>query len=270
MATQPSASAQSGQTFATQPSVRLLTAGDNPVSQAGVTVTVSIGTGTGGTLLGTASAITNASGVALFTNLGISGTVGAYTLAFSSSGLTGVSSAAINLSAGAAAKLIITTQPSSPVSSGAPLSPQPVVQVADAQNNPVSSAGLVVTATASASGTLGGTLTASTNASGAAAFSGLTVSGVTGDVFTITFSATGVSAAVTGSLTFAFFDIQTQPVDATGMTQTDNVRLLNSAFGTKPVAVHTLGLRTFSRSYGRFAGRARAAVEFPPALHFSR
>jgi hypothetical protein len=127
-----------------------------------------------------------------------------------------------------------------------------------------------VTATASGSGTLGGTTTATTNASGAAAFSGLTVTGITGDVFTITFSAPGVTAAVTGSLTFAFFEIQTQPVDATGVTQTDTVGVLNSAFGTKPVAVHTLGLRTFSRSYGRFADRARAAVEVPPALHFSR
>jgi hypothetical protein len=134
----------------------------------------------------------------------------------------------------------------------------------------VSSAGLLVTATASASGTLGGTTTATTNASGTAAFTGLTVTGITGDVFTITFSAPGVTAAVTGSLTFAFFDIQTQPVDAASLTQSDNVRSHDSAFGTKPVAVHTLGLRTFSGGYDRFADRARAAVELPTALLFSR
>jgi len=269
VATQPSATVASGSALATPPAVQLRDAGGNAVSQAGVNVAVAI-SGTGASLTGTTTVPTNASGIATFSGLGLTGTVGSYTLQFSSTGMTSATSGAINLTAGAAAKLIITTQPSSPVSSGAPLSPQPVVQVADAQNNPVSSAGLLVTATASASGTLGGTTTATTNASGAAAFSGLTVSGVTGDVFTITFSAPGVSAAVTGSLTFAFFDIQTQPVDATGVTPTDSVGFLNSAFGTKPVAVHTPGLRTFSRGYGRFADRARAAVEFPPALHFSR
>jgi hypothetical protein len=269
MVIQPALSAQSGQTLGTQPSVRLLSAGDNPVSQAGVTVTVGIGTGPGGaTLIGTASAVTNASGVASFTNLGISGTVGSYTLAFSSSGLTAVSSGAINLTAGAAAKLIVTTQPSSPVSSGSPLSPQPVVQVADAQNNPVSSAGVLVTASASASGTLGGTITATSNAFGVAGFSDLTVSGVMGDVFTITFSATGLTSASTGSLTFGFFDIRTQPREAASLTQADEMLLVESAFGTKAVVVHTLGLRTFSRGSGRFAGSQRVNEELPVALHF--
>jgi hypothetical protein len=237
------------------------------VSQAGVNVTVAISSALA-SLTGTTTVATNASGVATFTGLGLVGTAGSYTLVFSAAGLTGVSSSAISLTAGAAAKLIVTTQPSSPVSSGAPLSPQPVVQVADAQNNPVSSSGRVVTATASANGTLGPTTTATTNASGLAAFSGLTVSGVQGGVFTITFSTPGLTSATTGSLTFAFFDVQTQPEEGANLTQTDEPWSEASAVGTKPVAVHTLGLRTFTRGSVRFAHETQAGVENPGRTSF--
>jgi hypothetical protein len=56
---------------------------------------------------------------------------------------------------------------------------QPVIQVQDATGNPVSQNGTLITATI-ASGPGGGTLsgaTATTNASGAATFSGLAING---------------------------------------------------------------------------------------------
>jgi len=55
------------------------------VSQAGVTVTATIGVGwrePGGTT----TAITNASGIASFTNLSLSGPAGSYTLSFGATG----------------------------------------------------------------------------------------------------------------------------------------------------------------------------------------
>jgi len=98
--TQPSSTAQSGAVFAAQPVIQLRDANGNAVSQAGVSVTV---TASGGTLGGTASATTNASGVATFSGLSISGLVGSYTLTFQSTGLASVTSGNIALSAGAAA-----------------------------------------------------------------------------------------------------------------------------------------------------------------------
>src|SRR5205814_1917355 len=72
LTTQPSATAQSGVTFAQQPVVQLRDGAGNPVSQSGVTVTAAIATGAG-TLGGTLTATTTSGGTASFTNLSISG-----------------------------------------------------------------------------------------------------------------------------------------------------------------------------------------------------
>jgi hypothetical protein len=71
-----------GRDLTTQPSIQLRFGASN-LSQAGVTVTAEISAGA--TLSGTQTAVTNSSGVATFTNLGIAtGTVGtSYTLSFS-------------------------------------------------------------------------------------------------------------------------------------------------------------------------------------------
>src|SRR5689334_20022905 len=137
----------------------------NAVSQAGVTVTAAIATG-GGTLNGTATAATNASGVASFTNLAITGTAGDRTLSFSSTGLTGATSSTITITAGAATQLAVSTQPSTSAVSGAALTQQPVVQIQDASGNPVSQGGTPVTATI-ASGPAGATLSGATATTGA-------------------------------------------------------------------------------------------------------
>src|SRR5207244_1551408 len=115
--TEPSATAQSGVPFAQQPVLQLRDGVGNAVSQAGVTVTAAIASG-GGTLGGTLTATTNTSGVASFTNLGITGTAGDRTLSFAATGLTGATSTTISITAGAATQLAVTTQPSSSASSG--------------------------------------------------------------------------------------------------------------------------------------------------------
>src|SRR5439155_1296794 len=61
--------------------------------------------------------------------------------------------------------------------------------------------GVTVTAAiATGAGTLGGTLTATTNGSGIASFTDLTISGAAGDR-TLSFSATGLTPAVSGTIT---------------------------------------------------------------------
>ena len=89
LTTQPSTTAQSGVAFAQQPVVQLRDGDGNAVNQAGVTVTAAIATG-GGTLGGTVTAATNGSGVASFTNLALSGTVGERTLSFAAPGFVSV------------------------------------------------------------------------------------------------------------------------------------------------------------------------------------
>ncbi len=197
--TQPSATAQSGATFAQQPVIQLQDALSNPVSQAGVVVTAVIASG-GGTLGGTLTATTNASGVATFTNLSISGTIGGRTLGFSAPSLTGATSGTINITAGAASQLSITTQPSAAAQNGAPFAQQPVIQLRDGSGNAVSQAGIVVTVViASGGGTLGGTLTAATNASGVATFTDLMITGTAGN-FTLDFDAGPLTDVVSGTI----------------------------------------------------------------------
>lgn len=96
--TQPSGTVQSGVEFAQQPTIQLETSQGDPIAQAGVTVTAAIATG-GGSLGGTTSIQTSASGVAQFTDLAISGTSGARTLIFAAVGHTSAISSPVDVSA---------------------------------------------------------------------------------------------------------------------------------------------------------------------------
>jgi hypothetical protein len=99
MMVQPSANAQSGAPFARQPLIQLRDASDQPVNQSGIVVTASIASG-GGTLGGTLTATTDASGVAGFQDLSITGADGGRTLTFTASGLTSVTSTTVTLGSG--------------------------------------------------------------------------------------------------------------------------------------------------------------------------
>ncbi|HEX7242743.1 MAG TPA: Ig-like domain-containing protein, partial [Longimicrobiaceae bacterium] len=129
--TQPSDSVQSGAAFPRQPVIQLQDQYGNAVSQSGVTVTAGIASGAGA-LGGTLTAVSNASGVATFTDLTITGTIGDRTLSFSATGLTGATSDTVSVTAGAASRLAVTTQPSDSVQSGVAFPRQPTVQVQDA------------------------------------------------------------------------------------------------------------------------------------------
>src|SRR5205823_12472300 len=144
---------------------------------------------------------TDASGLATFSGLAISGPTGSYTLSFVAAGLTPAVSGTITVGAGVATQLTLTTQPSTTAQSGVAFARQPVVQLRDAAGNAVSQAGVTVTAAiATGGGTLGGTLTAATSGSGVASFTNLAITGAAGDR-TLSFSATGLTAATSGTIT---------------------------------------------------------------------
>src|SRR5205807_487352 len=166
----------------------------NPVSQSGTVVTATLGSGPPGATLSGVTATTGTNGAATFSGLTITGPTGSYTLSFGTTGLTAVTSGAITLGARGATQLAVTTQPSTRAQSGAAFAQQPVVQLRDASGNPVSQTGVTVTAAiATGGGTLGGTLTATTNASGVASFTDLSITGTAGDR-TLSFSASGLTS----------------------------------------------------------------------------
>jgi hypothetical protein len=97
MVTQPADTARSGAALARQPAVRLVDAGGANVNQAGVNVSAALASGSGA-LAGQLTVATDATGVATFTNLVISG-AGPFALRFASSGRAGTTSAAVDLPA---------------------------------------------------------------------------------------------------------------------------------------------------------------------------
>ncbi|MDQ6610851.1 MAG: Ig-like domain-containing protein, partial [Gemmatimonadota bacterium] len=99
----------------------------------------------------------------------------------------------ISITALPASRLAISSAVPAVVANRAPLTTQPVLQLVDANGAAVAQAGVVVQASLTGVGALAGTTTATTNASGAASFSGLEVRGAAG-AKTLTFTATGYPA----------------------------------------------------------------------------
>ena len=201
IAQQPSATARSGVPFAQQPQVQVQDARGNPVRTAGIAVTATLASGVGAGLSGQLTVPTDANGLAAFTNLTLTGPQGTYTLAFSSLTLSGVTSAAIALGAGAAAQLVIAQQPAAAAQSGIPLNPQPAVQLQDAEGNPAPQAGVAVTASLNGAGAaLGGTKARPTDATGRAAFTDLVITGSTGQ-YSVSFTSASPALAAGPSIT---------------------------------------------------------------------
>ena len=149
LTTPPSPTVPSGGMFPQQPVVQLHDVYGNDRAQAGVPVTVSITSG-GGTLNGTLTENTDATGAADFTNLDIIGTVGPRTLTFTSPGLTSVASGTIDVLVGTPASIVATTSTILGGTVGQPVSNRPTVQVIDASGNPV--VGVTVTFTVTSGG----------------------------------------------------------------------------------------------------------------------
>ena len=194
--TAPPATTPTGQQFAASLQVR--DASGNAVAQSGLTVTAAIASGPAGVLSGTLSTVTNGSGVASFSDLVLTGSLGDYSLAFTSSGLSSAT-ATVKLVAGAPAGIILTTQPSASATNDDAFGVQPVVTVADAGGNPVAGALVTASIASGPTGALGGTVSVTTNASGAATFTNLEIVGRIGD-YTLQF-ASGGQSVTSGTVT---------------------------------------------------------------------
>ncbi|MGQ0701723.1 MAG: Ig-like domain-containing protein, partial [Gemmatimonadales bacterium] len=222
--TAPPSAAQSGLALNPQPVIQLRDGSGNPVSQSGVTITAGVNQVSAirdsasaapsaaaapedtlaavASVGGNTSAVTNAQGVATFTDLLITGTVGSYTLSFSAAGMATLTSLPIALGPGPAAGLFISTQPSPAAQSNVPLPVQPAIQLRDASGNDVPQGGVTVTAAIAsgpAGGAVGGNASAVTSPAGLATFSGLSISGPAG-TYTLRFTATGLGSATSNSI----------------------------------------------------------------------
>lgn len=119
---------------------------------------------------------------------------GTYTTRAAVTGLPG--DPLIFVTTGLAAKLAIVTQPGSIATSGVALDPQPVLQLADPDGNPLAQAGVAVTVQiASGSGSLDGSTTATSDDAGQVAFADLVIRGSTG-LRTLIFAADGFASAI--------------------------------------------------------------------------
>jgi Big-like domain-containing protein len=94
---QPSASAVPGRPFEHQPEIQLRAASGSELKQPGVTIAAALTT-VAGTLSGTTTVATDTDGRAAFTDLGIDGAPGTYTIQFTAAGSTPVESGPIGLS----------------------------------------------------------------------------------------------------------------------------------------------------------------------------
>ncbi len=198
---QPSAIGVSGVPLARPPTVQLEDANGNAVGGSGIVITATITGSPPGASLSAASATTNASGSATLTGLTLLAPAATYTLLLTSSPpLVGAVSSGIDLSSPAGTQLALSTQPSPTVASGQRFPQQPVLQLLDSGGNPVGQSGVVCSVTlASGSPGLGGTLSATTNAAGVAAFTDLSITGVPGRR-TLQFSAAGLGPVTSGAI----------------------------------------------------------------------
>ena len=266
----PVGSGESGVPFTTQPTVAILDAAGNIVSNATTQVSA---TGSGaGTLTGTTS-VNAVSGIATFTNLAVNG-VGSTTITFTTAtpGLTavGTTTSPPLATTQVARQLVVTTQPGG-AASRTLLSPQPTVRVFDAAGLPM--AGVPVTvAIGSGTGTLSGLTTVISSATGFAAFTNLSVSGggpvslafttnvvgvaVTSDAFTVTpgLVRLRLASTLTGAETGMPFSVSVEAIDdfgvrATAATGTVSVTMTGTTGGVlvgTPTAAMVNGLATFS------------------------
>ena len=193
--TEPSSSVASGVALAQQPVVKLEDSGGDVITSGNATVTAVVSSGTNTAVSNTA--VLNA-GVATFSGLALDAPVGTYTLTFSAGTYSSAQSSSIQVTPGAAKKLVIQTQPSSADASGAILATQPVVDVEDAYGNVVTTDGSTVTAqiTSGGVGVNNGTRAAS---SGVATFANLGLNAAVG-TYTLTFTDGSLTPATSSSI----------------------------------------------------------------------
>ncbi len=217
--TPPPSSVAARAVMSPAPVIQVLDVNGDPVDTAGITVTATLSSGTG-TLTGTLTALTNASGQASFGNLAIQGTVGTKALSFTASQVTGIQATGLTLTAGPAAVLTANSVTSQSSAKGQPVTAKPSVKVADLDGNGVAGTNVTFAITVG-NGSLTGGLQAS-NASGIATVGSWTLDTAAGPN-TMTATATGLGGSpqtfnATGTTVASQFSISLQyllPVNPT-------------------------------------------------------
>ena len=198
-------------TFTTQPKIEVQDADGNVVTGSSAAIDIAV-VETTATLSGTSSA-TASSGIATFAGQKLTGTIGSYTLRYTSTGLTKIETT-ISLTVGGAHHLTIDTGAAG-INNRVAFSTQPVISVRDVSGNRVTDSADEVTVSASTGNgaVLSGTATI-TPSNGIVTFAGLKFTGSVGD-YTLTYAATGLtSASETVTLKFGAatqLAISTQP-----------------------------------------------------------
>jgi urease accessory protein UreF len=228
--TQPSTASSAGAFFGTYPVVSIEDAYGNVVTSSSSNVTLAVYTNSGCSTSGSglsvsANPVAASAGVASFSGVA-EAQIGTVYLGASSGALTACSNP-ISVTAGAASKLVFTTEPSAVGTAGTALATQPSVSVEDASGNVVASASNNVTLTAytdsacavSAGGTLSATLNPLSAASGVAAFTSLKDTLAT--TFYLRASAAGLASDCSSAIVLApgSASILTMPSSGSGNNQ---------------------------------------------------
>jgi hypothetical protein len=252
---------------ATLPAVRvqLQDAQGGNVATAGVQVTLALGPS--GTLGGTLTRATDATGLATFNDLSVAALVGpTYQLTATATGYLADVSNTFAVTVGAASRLTFTQQPPASVTVGVAVAPAVTVQLRDAGLNPVAQGGTAVTLTMSGGGTLTNAA-AATNASGVATFTGLTATATAGAGYTLAANSTGLTSATSNSFSVLagagtrLSFVQQPPATVTSgvaITPAVSVRLLDAA--GNPVTAPSTTITLSANPSGTITGGSVATV----------
>lgn len=197
-----------GQSIAPPVAVQLRDSVGNDVPKAGVAILMVLTAGSSGTLSGSTSQLTDASGRASFANLSID-LFGIKTLTAVATGLERAVSNPFLIVPSAPTRLIFTNSPGSAIA-GVPFSPQPTVVLEDRYQNVVTGVAQDVTVfihtNAGQDGTLSGTTTVRVDtATGTATFAGLSID-QSGSGYTLTATGSTVST-IPGAVVSSPFNI---------------------------------------------------------------
>jgi hypothetical protein len=259
----PPSNAGAGATIAPPVQVSVTDNQGNVATSSTASIALAIGTNPGTSTLTGGAAVPAVAGVATFAGLSLNKVANGYTLVATSTGLTNGTSAVFNITAGAPAVTMFTTQPAT-VNVNAAMSTV-VVTVRDAAGNTATSATMPVTLALlnnPSGAVLGGAVTQNAVA-GVATFAGLTLDKA-GQAYTLTATAAGPGGPLTPGTSNAFNGIgpatalffTTQPTstirngvisnvvvegrDAAGNRATGAINSVTLAIGTNP-NVGTLG-----------------------------
>jgi hypothetical protein len=160
----------------------------DPVSGATITWTAEVGGS-----VNPATSVTSVQGMAATQRvLGVD--VGTYVTTAAIQGEGDLPDPVVFVATGVAARLVLTQLPPAAATAGVPFDPQPALQLLDVDGNDIAREGVAVSAAIGAGGgSLGGTTTATSDASGRVAFTDLAVRGALG-IRQIIFSAEGFAS----------------------------------------------------------------------------